>query len=536
MRATGHSAARTGGDGGTGGADTEVAVVGGGPVGTLLARELALLGVDVTVLERLPKPDGVSKAGTLHARTAQTLDRRGLLEAVQPGRYTAARGTRGPARFHFASIFELDLSRVLDEGPAIVGSPQAFAQEVFAADAVRLGARLMRDAELVGLDEEGHKEEGYKEGEKGEGEGDGRVRLRLRSVSGAERTLTARWVVGADGARSAVRRLSGIRFLGDGPTVAALMGEVRLLDPAGAPGGWQRTPRGWTLLWVDPHGTSRVCTYDYRGPHRDRHSPVTLDELRGEVERIAGRPVPMDRPDWIARFSDASLQAERYRKGRILLAGDAAHVHFPAGGQGVNLGLQDAVNLGWKLAAEIHGWAPDGLLDTYHAERHPVAAAVLHNVKAQVALMDPDPRTDALRELFTELMRFDEVNAYLSTMITGTGVTYPVGGRADDPLAGRMVPSLPLKTAEGPTSLAELLHDARPLLLDLTGDTALRTVAAPWAGRVTVVTATPAAGSWHTDAVLVRPDGYALWSARADRRDTGSLRTALTRWFGPAGS
>ena len=496
------------------GVDTEVAVVGGGPVGTLVARELALLGVDVTVLEKLPEPDGVSKASTLHARTAQTLDRRGLLEAVQPGRYAAARGVRGPVRFHFASIFELDLARVVDEGPVIVGSPQAFAQEVFAADAARLGARVRRDAELVGLDEH-----------------DSHVQLRLRSVSGAERTLRARWVVGADGARSAVRRLSGIRFLGDGPTVAALMGEVRLLDPAGAPGGWQRTPRGWTLLWVNPHGASRVCTYDYRGPHQDRHSPVTLDELRGEVERIAGRPVPMDSPDWIARFSDASLQAEQYRRGRILLAGDAAHVHFPAGGQGVNLGLQDAVNLGWKLAAEVRGRAPDGLLDTYHGERQPVAAAVLHNVRAQVALMDPDPRTDALRELFTELMRFDEVNAHLSTMITGAGVVYPVGGRADDPLAGRMLPSLPLKTAEGTTTLAELLHDARPLLLDLSGDSALRAVADPWTDRVRVVVATPAG-----DAGGAGAGWYAPTATRSGQRSVTTGISAPCAPPSPAGS
>lgn len=504
--------------GGTG-VDTTVAVVGGGPVGTLVARELALLRIDVTVLEKLPDPDGISKASTLHARTAQTLDRRGLLEAVQPGRYVASRDAGRPVRFHFASIFELDLSRVVDEGPVIVGSPQAFAQEVFAADAVRLGARVQRDAELVGLDE-------Y----------DDHVRLRLRSTSGAERTLTARWVIGADGARSAVRKLSGIRFLGDGPTVAALMGEVRLLDPAGAPAGWQRTPRGWTLLWVNPYGPSRVCTYDYRGPHPDRHTPPTLEELRDEVERISGRLVPMDDPAWISRFSDASLQAEHYRKGRILLAGDAAHVHFPAGGQGVNLGLQDAVNLGWKLAAEIRGWAPDGLLDTYHSERHPVAAAVLNNVRAQVALMDPDPRTDALRELFARLMRFDEVNAYLSTMITGAGVVYPVGAPAGDPLAGRMVPSLRVRTPDGPTTLAELLHQGRPLLLDLAGDAGLRAVAGPWADRVDIVTATPAppAGDGRrTEALLVRPDGYAVWSARGDGHDAGTLRAALTRWFGP---
>ncbi|MCS0637808.1 FAD-dependent monooxygenase [Streptomyces sp. LP05-1] len=495
--------------------DTEVAVVGGGPVGSLLARELALQGVGVTVLEKLPEPTGISKAGTLHARTAQALDRRGLLEAVQPGRYAAPRDPGGPVRFHFASLFELDLSRVVEEGPVIVGSPQAYAEQVFAADAERLGARVRRDAELVGLAEEPD-----------------RVRLTLRAADGTESGLTARWVVGADGARSAVRKLSGIRFAGHEPTVAALMGEVRLLDPAGAPAGWQRTPRGWTLLWINPYGLSRVCTYDYRGPHRDRRSPAGVEELRDEVARIAGRPVPMDRPAWISRFSDASFLAERFRRGRVLLAGDAAHVHFPAGGQGVNLGLQDALNLGWKLAAELRGWAPPGLLDTYHDERHPVAAAVLHNVRAQVALMDPDPRTDALRELFTELMGFDQVNAYLSTMITGAGVAYPVGGRAADPLAGRMVPSRPVKTAEGLTGLAELLHPGRPLLLDLTGDGAFADAGRPWAGRVRVVRATAADEGWGTGALLVRPDGYALWSAHDDATDTGALRTALTRWLG----
>lgn len=497
------------------GVDTEVAVVGGGPVGTLLARELALLGIDVTVLEQLAEPSGISKASTLHARTAQTLDRRGLLEAVQPGHRAASRAVRGPVPFHFGALFDLDLSRVVDEGPVLVGSPQAWAQEVFAAEATRLGARVRRDAELVALEEH-----------------PGHVSLHTRSARGASRTLTARWVVGADGARSAVRRLSGIRFLGDGPTVAALMGEVRLLEPGRAPGGWRRTPRGWTLLWTNPFGLSRVCTYDFRGPHGDRSAPVAIDELRDEVERIAGVPVPMDSPAWISRFSDASLQAERYRKGRILLAGDAAHVHFPAGGQGVNLGLQDAVNLGWKLAAEIRGRAPAGLLDTYHSERHRVAAAVLHNVRAQVALMDPDPRTDALRELFSELMRFDEVNTYLSAMVTGTGVTYDTGARPADPLAGRLVPSLPLKTADGPATLAELLHDGRPLLLDLAGHTGLRTVAAPWADRVDVVTATAATGAWGADAVLLRPDGYAVWSALGDDRDAEELRAALTRWFG----
>ncbi|MDQ8706917.1 FAD-dependent monooxygenase [Streptomyces sp. LHD-70] len=492
--------------------DTEVAVVGGGPVGMLLARELALLGVRTTVLERLPAPTGESKAGTLHARSGQTLNRRGLLEAVQPGR-PAPRTVGGPVPFHFAGMFDLDLAAVVDEGPVIIGSPQAWAQEVFGDDAVRLGATVRRDSEVTGLDEE-----------------PGRVRLTVRSGDGDTRTLTARWVVGADGARSAVRRLTGIPFTGTPAGVGALIGEVRLLDPGSAPRGWQRNSRGWTLVWLNPFGHSRVCTYDFRGPHADRQAPVGLDEFRAEVERIAGRSVPMDSPSWLTRFSDAALQAERYREGRVLLAGDAAHVHFPAGGQGVNLGLQDAVNLGWKLAAEVRGHAPEGLLDTYQAERHPVAAAVLDNVRAQVALMDPSPRMDALRELFAELMHMDEVNAKLSSMISGTDVAYDLGADSGA-LAGRFAPDLPLKSGTGQRSLAELLHSARPLLLLLAENPGLAQAARPWADRVDVVTATAVLHP-GADALLVRPDGYVAWSARGTDADGTALRRALTRWFG----
>ncbi|MFE0106896.1 FAD-dependent oxidoreductase [Streptomyces sp. NPDC059009] len=492
--------------------DTDVAVVGGGPVGMLLARELALHGIRTTVLEKLPAPTGESKAGTLHARSGQTLNRRGLLEAVQPGR-PAPRAVGGPVPFHFAGMFDLDLAAVVDEGPVIIGSPQAWAQEVFGDDAQRLGATVRRDSEVVGLGEEPD-----------------HVRLTVRSGNGDARTLTARWVVGADGARSAVRRLSGIPFTGTPAGVGALIGEVRLLDPRTAPQGWQRNSRGWTLVWLNPFGHSRVCTYDFRGPHADRQAPVGLEEFRAEVERIAGRPVPMESPSWLTRFSDAALQAERYRSGRVLLAGDAAHVHFPAGGQGVNLGLQDAVNLGWKLAAEVRGWAPPELLDTYHDERHPVAAAVLDNVRAQVALMDPSPRMDALRDLFAELMRMDEVNTRLSGMISGTDVAYDLGS-VSGALAGRFAPDLSLKSGAGATSLAELLHSARPLLLLLAENPALAEVVRPWADRVDAVTATADQGL-GADALLIRPDGYVAWSARGTDGDTESLRRALTRWFG----
>lgn len=500
--------------------DTDVAIVGGGPVGMLLAGELALLGVRPIVLEKEPVPSGESKAGTLHARTAQSLHRRGLLEAVQPGRRVAGRAAQPEVPFHFGGLFGLDLAPVVDEFPAIIGSPQAYAEAVFAERAGRLGAVVLRGTEVTGVQErETHLE------------------LALRQAGGAAGTVRAGWAVGCDGARSVVRKKTGIAFTGTMPTMSCLMGDVRLADPYTVPAGWQRTPRGWTIFWVNPGGHSRIGTYDFRGPHPDRRSPVTFDEFRSEVERITGRTVEMGSPRHLSRFSDAALQAEHYRSGRVLLAGDAAHVHFPAGGQGLNTGLQDALNLGWKLAARVRGEAPDGLLDTYHRERHPVAEQVLENVRAQVALMNPDPSADALRRLFSGLMGMDEVNAYLAGMVSGTDIVYDVG-RPGDPLAGRFIPETRLKTPGGVTTLAALLHTGRPVLLDLADRADVREAAAGWAGRVDIVTAHAEEGL-GTDALLLRPDGYAAWSA-GDSGSRGSgtegLRTALQRWFAePAG-
>ncbi|WP_406318981.1 FAD-dependent monooxygenase [Streptosporangium sp. NBC_01639] len=471
-----------------GAAMVDVVVVGGGPVGMLLAAELALQGTPPVVLERLPTPSGESKAGTLHARTAQTLNRRGLLDAV-------GRSSYGSVRFHFSGMFELDLGTVAGEGPTLVGSPQARAEQIFADRATELGAEIRRGHEVAGLAQDAD-----------------RVTLTVHGPAGPYE-LTARYVVGTDGARSAVRRLAGIPFTGTKAGVAALMGEVRLLDPL--PGGWHRTSRGWLMIWGG-YGHSRIGTYDFRGPHPDREAPVTMEELRSTAEHIAGRPIRMAEPRTLTRYGDAALQAETYRLGRVLVAGDAAHVHFPWGGQGLNTGLEDAANLGWKLAAHVRGWAPDGLLDSYHDERYPVAARVLWNVRAQTALADPDPRIDPLRELFADLMGLDQVNDYLGSMISGTGTAYDVG----HPGAGRLVPDLELTTAGGVVTLVELLRAGRPLFLGDRDD--LLDVVARWAHRVDTVEVS-------CEPILVRPDGYAAWSAPGD---ASTLRTALYRWFG----
>ena len=492
--------------------DADIVVVGGGPVGMLLAGELALHGIRPLVLERLATPTGESKAGTLHARTAQSLDRRGLLEAVQPGMFIA-RPPVARAPLHIAGMFDHDIAPVVSEGPALVGSPQAYAEQVFAQRAVDLGARIERDSEVVGLAEhETH------------------VTLEVSDGRGDIRQVTARWVIGCDGARSAVRKHAGIPFVGTPATVSALMGEVQLLSPETAPAGWERNRRGWTLVWANPVGYSRVCTYDFRGPAPDRSAPVTFEELRGEVERIAGRPVPMRSPRWLTRFSDAALQAAHYRSGRVLLAGDAAHVHFPMGGQGLNLGLQDAINLGWKLAAHVQGWAPKSLIDTYHDERHPVAERVLANVRAQVALMNPGQLTDSLRELFADLMHLPQVNDFLAGMISGTSVRYDMNA-PDDPLAGEFAPDLALKTRTSETRLARLLHDGRPVMLDLVDSAELREVAGFWSDRVDIVTAVTDQLT-DTPAMLVRPDGYIAWSGTGAKSDARTLTTALRTWFG----
>lgn len=478
----------------------DVVIVGGGPTGLLLAGELRLGGVEVIVLERLAAPAGLSKAAGVAGRGAQTLNYRGLLD-----RFDGA--ARGWARFtHFGGI-PLDLTRLLESAspedlPPTLMAPQAQVERVLEDWAAELGAQLRRGHELAGLTQTGE-----------------RVSLQVDGPDGGYR-LDARYVVGCDGARSQVRRAAGIGFSGTEATQISRFGDVTLTDPGAVPPGMRRTPTGMFTTVPLGDGAHRVVVSEWR-TDGDRDAPVTLDDLREAARRVLGAEVGMSAPRWLSRFTDAARQADRYRDGRVLLAGDAAHIQLPAGGPGMTTGLQDAANLGWKLAAEVRGDAPAGLLDTYHDERHPVAAAMLTFVRAQGLLLSPGPQVDAMRDVVAGMLTEPATLRAMADRLTGLDIRYEAGSH---PLIGGWAPDL--KLGRGGT-LGRLLHAGRPVLLDLTADRRLRDVAAGWRDRVEVVAATvdePLAG------LLVRPDGYVAW---AHQNGGDGLTEALTTWFGP---
>lgn len=439
----------------------QVLVVGGGPVGMLVAAELGHHGVSTIVLEAEPRTVDQPKAGTLHARTVQGLARRGHLHA--PAATEDRLGRSAADAFHFAGMPGLVITAPATEPGPIVGRSQADLERDFEHRARERGVTVLRGHRVTAVDQ-----------------GPDAVEVTTQGPDGI-RHFTAEYAVGADGARSTVRELLGFPEDTHPATVSALLGLVRLTDPDGVPYGWHRTPRGWTVAGVNPYGHSRFITIDFRGPHPDRHSPLTLDELRREGERILGHGVPMADPVFFSRFSDFTRLVRDYRRGRVFLAGDAAHVHFPVGGQGLNLGLQDALNLSWKLAHTLAGTAGKDLLDTYDAERRPAAQRVIDNTRAQLALMRPDPGLDPLRDLVGELLGLDDVNTHVGHMISAQETVYPARTGSGSRWEGQFLPNLPLASDDGPTDLTRLLLPGRPLLL-LLGEAARSTAHRPRAG------------------------------------------------------
>ncbi|MEU4221585.1 FAD-dependent monooxygenase [Actinoplanes sp. NPDC026623] len=479
--------------------DAEVVVVGAGPVGLLLAAELALAGVRPIVLERLPAPGEQPKARGIGALAAEALRRRGLGAALdrehEQGLRALARD-HGTTKTHFAWIHKID-SAAADPGRdgALIGQPAL--------------ERLLRE-HLQGLGVTVR----YASTVTGWAEVPGGVALDVDTAAGRRR-LVAAYVAGCDGGRSTVRKLAGFGFPGTAPLMTiryahADMRDRRALPPPG------RLPGG-TLF----HDDDMIATFDFADTDPDRSAPLSADEITASVRRVAGVDVELGTFRGGLRFTDQARQADTYRRGRTLLAGDAAHVHSPNGGQGLNLGLMDAMNLGWKLAATVRGEAPAGLLDTYAAERHPVGAAVLHNTRAQSALLAPGPHVDALRDIVGDLMDLPEVNRHLSRLLSGTTHRYELPYPARHPLAGAPCPPL---TVNGTVGLERLTTDGRALLLHpLAGDidTGQRIRAIP-------------VSEFDDDrlaALLLRPDGVVAWAAApGDDLLPEDLRRAADTW------
>ncbi|WP_435896929.1 FAD-dependent monooxygenase [Streptomyces diastaticus] len=484
---------------------TQVAVVGGGPVGMLLAAELASHGVGTVLLEARGDVSERPKANTLHARAVQCLARRGHLPGPAAG---SARGATG-LPFHFAGLPGLVITAPDREPQPLLKYPQAQLERGFEERARTAGARILRGHRVTEVVER-----------------DGGVRIEAEGPHGRGVRVEAQYVVGADGARSVVREQAAITTDTGPATVSALMGAVTLTDPGALPDGWQHTARGWIVAKRDAGGRTHVRTLDCRGAHPGRHAPPTLEELRREVSRIAGRDIAMTQPRWLDRFSDVTRLARTFRAGRVFLAGDAAHVHFPIGGQGLSTGVLDALNLGWKLALAVRGRAGARLLDTYDAERRPSAQRVIDNTRAQLALMRPGPELDALRGVFRSLLLTgQESGRRLGDLISAQDTVLPAPAGDGGPAGGTFLANLALTTKTGDTDVIELLQEGRPLLL-LLGDGGARHLdrARAWGRTLKVVRARPVPHVPY-EAALVRPDGYLAWTS-----DGGDLGTALSAY------
>lgn len=488
---------------GTAATDHAVVICGGGPTGLMLAGELALAGADVAIVERRPDQQlAGSRAGGLHARSIELLDQRGIAD-----RFLAEGEAMQVAGF---ALTRLDISDFPTRHNYGLALWQNHIERLLAGWVEELGVPIYRSRDVIGFAED-------------------ELGIDIALSDGG--SLRAGYLVGCDGGRSLIRKAAGIDFPGWDPTISNLIAEVELADEP--EWGIRRDAIG--LHGLSRMGDGKTVRVMVTEQQAGRAGDPGLSDLSEGLIAVYGTDYGVHNPSWISRFSDMTRQAATYRKGRVLLAGDAAHVHSPDGGQGLNTGLQDAVNLGWKLARVAAGTAPDTLLDSYHAERHPVAARVMRNTMAQVALRRADERSGALREIVAELLGMNEPRKRVAGMMSGLDVQYDLGeGHA---LLGRRMPDLDLVTADGPVRVFALLHDARPVLINLGEPGAIDIV--PWADRVKLVGASYE-GPWELPvigavaapaAMLVRPDGHVAWVGNGS--DEG-LADALTRWFGPA--
>jgi 2-polyprenyl-6-methoxyphenol hydroxylase-like FAD-dependent oxidoreductase len=493
--------------------DHAVVIAGGGPAGMMLAAELALAGVDVAVVERRPNHVLVgSRAGGLHSRTIEVLDQRGVADRFLAEGQVAQVATFGTT--------VLDMSDFPTRHPYSLGIWQNQIERIMAGWIAELPVRIYYGGEVTGF-----------------AQNDAAVDVRLSDGE----PLRAQYLVGCDGGRSLIRKAAGIEFPGWDPTRSNLIAEVEMTeepelgirrDEKGihALGRLEYEIRDGEVVYMDGGPIRVMVTEEDVGPATE----PTLRDLGEALIAVYGTDFGIHNPTWISRFTDMTRQAAAYRSGRVLLAGDAAHVHYPVGGQGLSLGVQDAVNLGWKLAQVVKGTSPESLLDTYHDERHPVAARTLKHTMAQTALQRRDDRTQALVDVVSELASMDEPRKRLAGIVSGLDIHHDFG--EGHPLLGRRMPDLDLVTANGPLRVFELLHGAKPALLNL-GERGGFDIT-PWADRVQLIDASYK-GEWELPvvgavdaptAVLVRPDGYVAWVG--DGTEVG-LTDGLTTWFGP---
>src|SRR6266446_4721381 len=479
-----------------------VVIAGGGPTGLLLAGELALAGVDVAIVERRASQDLTgSRAGGLHSRTIEVLDQRGIAD-----RFLSQGQVFQVVRFH---MIPLDISDFPTRHNYVLGLWQNHIERILAEWVGELAVPICRGREVTGFAQD-----------------DTGVDVALSDGQ----SLRAEYLVGCDGGRSLIRKAAGIEFPGWDPTTSWLIAEVEMAEEP--KWGFHQDAHGIHGIGrVENGGSARVVLTEQQ---LRLDSEPTLRDVSEALVAVYGTDFRVHSPSWISRFTDMTRQAAAYRERRVLLAGDAAHVHPPVGGQGLNIGVQDAVNLGWKLAQVVKRISPESLLDTYHAERHPVAARVLRNTMAQIALRRPDDRTKALGDIISELLAMDEPRRRLAATMSGLDIHYDLG--EGHPLLGRRMLDLDLVTADGPLRVFTLLHDARPVLLNLDEPGGFDII--PWADRVQLVDA-KYVGTWELPAlgpvtaptaVLIRPDGYVAWVG-----DLPQLRLAdaLTTWFGP---
>jgi 3-(3-hydroxy-phenyl)propionate hydroxylase len=480
-----------------------VVIAGGGPTGLMLAGELALAGIDVVIVERRTSQDlAGSRSGGLHSRTIEVLDQRGIAERfLSAGQVMQVQGF---------SLIPLDISDFPTRHNYGLALWQSHFERILAEWVAELGVPILRGCEVAGFAQD-----------------DTGLDVELSG----DLSLRAEYLVGCDGGRSLIRKAAGIDFPGLDPSTSWMIAEVEMDEEPEF--GFRRDSSGQHAIGRRQEGEPIRVVLTERDLEHD--GEPSMSELREALVAVYGTDYGLRSANWISRFTDMARQAASYREGRVLLAGDAAHVHPPQGGQGLNTGVQDAVNLGWKLGQVVNGTSPESLLDTYHAERHPVGARVLRNTMTQVALSSPDERHQALRDTMTELLSMDEPRRRIAGMLSGLDIHYDLG--EGHPLLGRRMPDLDLVTAEGPLRVSTLLQDARPVLLNL-GEPGGFDIA-PWADRVRLIDA-EYAGVWELPvlgevpaptAVLIRPDGHVAWVGE-DLTDA-RFWEALTAWFGP---